>query len=1144
MQRANRAIYLTVSTLVFAGIAAGAPGERTRLPFSSQCLYRTPLWHTNDNEGVVSETVGVGRSFGIVINTTLYGQIIDSIDTYIVDLESDGWQVVLYAAEGGTGNKFDPNAWSIEDFTTELEAARQLREVLKNEYGRGMVGCILIGELPAAWSEMCVALQPVDLYFRDLSGQWEDCDRDGTLDKGPDDVAIRPEIWMSRLYVPRGGLFDEVRLMQNYFSKNHAYRQGELVLPQRALDYIDEVYDDTGCDLDDSCLSVLYGDVTLITDNQTTSGTDFKQRLKEGYEFIRLTVHGGHSFKDTPDYATAYAHTYVHSLIAQAVQLRLGSDDGMKVWLNGQNVYTSAVCRSHALDQDIVDVALSEGWNRLLVKLSENCGSWRFSARLADSEGLDKHDLSYQLDNPDIFGEAPFIRSWLINGFYYDPNTPWWHRLESEHIGGEDTIDPTEGQFDGLYAWTRVDVDQPYVNLDAALAAQQGLEFGVGYAFVGVHSDNDQTVQLWLGCNFGMTACLNGENVFTYNDSTRGWSADEHKLNVTIREGYNRLLLKISKWCGNCGFGFSARFAHPDGTAVTGLEYDPAPAPVRYIKNWLMNGWYKNPDKDACLSAIDYLGGETSVTPSEGETNGAFVWKAHSSDTHEIDLNWNVFGRYVREDMDYMTIDPCCLFYEFYSCGSYAWWQGWIHGEIFSPSFGLVSWGWGRLYETHALYEALEDRGCFGEAQFAYLRVGSLEVGDDHGPVYFGMFGDPTLALSTPPTVYVDADAQGLNNGSSWDDAFRCLQDALIRTHPRSEIRVAEGTYFPDVGAAVTVNDRTATFQLKNGLVMKGGYAGSGAVDGEVRDPRLFETILSGQIGAADPNDNSYHVITARSVRSAAVLDGFTITGGIANGNESYSSGGGVYVEGGSPTIANCIVQDNAAADEGGGMFSHNASPVMSTCTFHANAAPNHRGGGISVVGGSPSLVACVFTQNSATWAGGLYCTSSKPTLVNCRFSANQARYGGAMRCHFSDARLTNCTLSGNQASIGGAIYNSGGNSTLVNCILWGNIPEQISGDATVSFSDIEGGWPGAGEGNVDVHPMFADLTSGDYHLKSQTGRWDLGSQNWVHDSETSPCIDAGDPSVPVGDEPEPNGRRINMGAYGGTAEASKSAKR
>jgi len=64
---------------------------------------------------------------------------------------------------------------------------------------------------------------------------------------------------------------------------------------------------------------------------------------------------------------------------------------------------------------------------------------------------------------------------------------------------------------------------------------------------------------------------------------------------------------------------------------------------------------------------------------------------------------------------------------------------------------------------------------------------------------------------------------------------------------------------------------------------------------------------------------------------------------------------------------------------------------------------------------------------------------------------------------------------------------------------------------------------------------------NGDYHLKSQAGRWDPNSKSWVTDAVTSPCIDAGDPMSPIGLEPFPNGGRVNMGAYGGTAEASKS---
>ncbi len=83
---------------------------------------------------------------------------------------------------------------------------------------------------------------------------------------------------------------------------------------------------------------------------------------------------------------------------------------------------------------------------------------------------------------------------------------------------------------------------------------------------------------------------------------------------------------------------------------------------------------------------------------------------------------------------------------------------------------------------------------------------------------------------------------------------------------------------------------------------------------------------------------------------------------------------------------------------------------------------------------------------------------------------------------------------------------------------------------------------PGHWDLNETLHEPYDDVwVSGDYHLKPQAGRWDVVSESRVIDDVTSPCVDAGDPNSPVGDEPEPNGGRTNMGAYGGTAEASKS---
>lgn len=137
--------------------------------------------------------------------------------------------------------------------------------------------------------------------------------------------------------------------------------------------------------------------------------------------------------------------------------------------------------------------------------------------------------------------------------------------------------------------------------------------------------------------------------------------------------------------------------------------------------------------------------------------------------------------------------------------------------------------------------------------------------------------------------------------------------------------------------------------------------------------------------------------------------------------------------------------------------------------------------------------------------------------------------------------------MAANTASDGNALlcdsqsgYNS--NIQITNCIIWDGGNEILNADGSIisiAHSNIQGGWSGIG--NIDADPCFAEVDANDFHLKSQGGSWSPDSQSWVQDGVTSPCIDAGNPADPVGLEPFPNGGIINMGAYGGTDEASKS---
>ena len=507
-----------------------------------------------------------------------------------------------------------------------------------------------------------------------------------------------------------------------------------------------------------------------------------------------------------------------------------------------------------------------------------------------------------------------------------------------------------------------------------------------------------------------------------------------------------------------------------------------------------------------------------------------------------------------------------------------------------------------------------------------------------------------TYVAPTPHIYYVDTAAPGDNDGSSWSNAFLCLQGALAIARNGDEIRVAKGIYRPDQRAMirrdqwqiVSSGDWTATFQLIEGVEIKGGYAGFGEPDPDARDIERYRSILSGDLNGNDgPEfanmwDNSYHVVTAGGTQWATVLDGFIITGGNADGPFPYDHGGGVSNIEGSPTLIDCTVTgnwttgygggmynikdsnpilvnctfSNNEADYGGGMFNDVSDPSFLNCIFTGNSAYGGGGGGMCNYKSNPTFINCKFIENSSLAGGGMFNEESEPMMSDCEFSRNSSTGSGGgmfnengnpilLGCIFSEnsaprrsgggmynrsnsqPSMSNCIFTGNSALNGGAMDNihtsrpilfnctlcanittrtGGGISSfqdawpiLVNCILWGNSDQsgmgatsQISGSAEVSYSCVQDSvninpWPG--EGNINADPFFADPEYGDYHLKSQMGRWNPISQSWVIDQMSSPCIDAGDPGDPVSLERLPNGGRINMGAYGGTPEASLSLR-
>jgi predicted outer membrane repeat protein len=442
--------------------------------------------------------------------------------------------------------------------------------------------------------------------------------------------------------------------------------------------------------------------------------------------------------------------------------------------------------------------------------------------------------------------------------------------------------------------------------------------------------------------------------------------------------------------------------------------------------------------------------------------------------------------------------------------------------------------------------------------------------------------GDPSLRLVAPITrsglpgrIYVDANAVGANDGTDWDDAFVSLSDAIDAAYRGVDIWVAQGEYRPKTDGPA----RNAAFQLKDDVYIYGGFV-SGATSWTQRDPTKYPTVLSGDLGnndTVDPltrNDNSYHVIVATNLKDV-LLDGLVITGGNADGTTyEQQYGGGMYCTNSRVSVRDCVIQDNISSERGGGVFVwQDSQPTLDRCRLLGNSS-GVLGGGMASYGPT-ILLNCEFEGNQSQFGGGLWGTVE--SITGCRFANNvssqngggvyaianmtienglfygnhAASFGGGIYGQDCNVVIRNCTLTGNQANQYGGVYNDAGTTLTLNSILWYNSDmsndlyrAQIHGwqKPLVEYSCVTG-WTAieGGIGNFDRDPLFINSGGGDFHLQSMAGRWNSSTGKWVYDKQTSRCIDAGSPSMALGLETKDSANlRIDMGCYGGTAEASR----
>ncbi|UCG59451.1 MAG: right-handed parallel beta-helix repeat-containing protein [Phycisphaerales bacterium] len=304
--------------------------------------------------------------------------------------------------------------------------------------------------------------------------------------------------------------------------------------------------------------------------------------------------------------------------------------------------------------------------------------------------------------------------------------------------------------------------------------------------------------------------------------------------------------------------------------------------------------------------------------------------------------------------------------------------------------------------------------------------------------------------------IYVDCDAIGADDGVSWASAYNHLQDALAYANSLTEsveIRIAQGTYTPDQGVGITPGDQEATFQVVSGVKLKGGYAGFGEPDPDVRNAELYETVLSGDLeqnDTPDPDateDNSCYVVKASYADQSAMLDGLTITGRSPYPRACKGEGmfqAAMLIDSGSPTILNCLFSGCDGFGYDGAIVNLNgSSPKLSGCTFTANdnsvlnvaSSPtltrcvfkNNSGAGVaSTEGSSPTISACVFEDNSRSGVaseGG-----SNLVVTNCTFERNDTGVSGRR----SSLTIADCTFKNNR-DFGAEIH--GCQSTLTNCV-------------------------------------------------------------------------------------------------------------
>lgn len=434
--------------------------------------------------------------------------------------------------------------------------------------------------------------------------------------------------------------------------------------------------------------------------------------------------------------------------------------------------------------------------------------------------------------------------------------------------------------------------------------------------------------------------------------------------------------------------------------------------------------------------------------------------------------------------------------------------------------------------------------------------------------------------------VHVDGRNAGSENGSE-AGPYRTLGAAVKAAKKGDRIKIAAGSYRENVD----VRGKSLVFEGGFPGAPAETYAGGGNGNFAQSDPKANETTLHGNANAPVILAEGTIETTVLGLVIKGGKHGIEATADpeidgklvvrharIENNGNATVHGGGIRAKV-ELSLEDSVVRGNLG-EKGSGIASGPARTVILRTVIENNVSHGDHGGGLYAVG-DVEILGSLFRNNRVGetagygWGGGfiVFNKGTKALIADTEVIGNHAptKGSGVFIDDGAEATLRNVLIADNRCSKeGGALYidgldeQLGSRANLVNVtvaghdcgktgygnaivmerasvmnvsssIFWNNGPLDASvqpgNTLSLRHSNTKDSFPGPG--NLRSDPLFANPSAGDYRLKNKAGRWDPAAKTCVKDSETSPCVDTGDPQGPYDREPQPNGGRVDMGAYG-----------